>query len=212
MTKKVDTLSFISKISRDFVKREIENHNAKLEHIRRTLAERAEGIADAIKYQKEGADWRRKQTIKDCEDWMNSTNTPHYLRSDYLARAKESCDNAYISKVASALFGLKLDLATEVVVTPSGAWEVSPAVTNAMLEKERRVLDDDEVEAYNLYKQLIAIADQLHKRYYFISDTYGSEEDNLYHLDTLEADLEHFLMLRCLSPEEKRDRMEKFGV
>ena len=100
MNKKAETLSFISKISRDFVKREIEKHNAKLEHIRRTLAERAEGIADAIKYQKEGADWRRKQTIKECEAWMNSTNTPHYLRSDYLARAKESCDNDYISKVA----------------------------------------------------------------------------------------------------------------
>ena len=212
MTKKVETLSFISKISRDFVKREIENHNAKLEQIRRTLAERTEGIADAIKYQKEGADWRRKQTIKECEDWMNSTNTPHYLRSDYLARAKESCDNAYISKVASALFGLKLNLQTEVEVAEDGKWVVAKSVADAMYEKERRVLDDDEVVAYNLYKQLIAIADQLHKRYYFISDTYGSEEDNLYHLDTLEADLEHFLMLRCLSPEEKRERMEKFGV
>ena len=212
MTKKAETLSFISKISKDFVKREIGNHNAKLEQIRKTLAERAEGIADAIKYQKEGADWRRKQTIKECEDWMNSTNTPHYLRSDYLARAKESCDNAYISKVASAMFGLKLNLETEVEVAEDGKWVVAKSVADAMLEKERRVLDDDEVEAYHLYQDLIRIADQLHKRYYFISDTYGSEEDNLYHLDTLEADLEHFLMLRCLSPEEKRERMEKFGV
>ena len=205
-------MSFISKISRDFVKSDIDNHNAKLEHIRRTLAERTEGIADAIKYQKEGADWRRKQTIKECEDWMNSTNTPHYLRSDYLARAKESCDNAYISKVASALFGLKLNLETEVEVAEDGKWVVAKSVADAMFEKERRVLDDDEVEAYHLYQDLIRVADQLHKRYYFISDTYGSEEDNLYHLDTLEADLEHFLMLRCLSPEEKRERMEKFGV
>ncbi|MBO5043643.1 MAG: hypothetical protein J6C45_01225 [Alistipes sp.] len=110
------------------------------------------------------------------------------------------------------MYGLKLDLATEVVVTDNGEWVVAQSVADAMLEKERRVLDDDEVEAYHLYQDLIRVADQLHKRYYFISDTYGSEEDNLYHLDNLEADLEHFLMLRCLSPEEKRERMEKFGV
>lgn len=212
MTKKVETLSYISKISREFVKREIEKHNAKLEHIRRTLADNGENLSDGVLYQKRGADWKRKEVIAECEAWMNATNCPHYLRADNLVKARESCNNDYIAKVHSALFGLKLNLETEVEVAEDGKWVVAKSVADAMLEKERRVLDDDEVEAYHLYQDLIRVADQLHKRYYFISDTYGSEEDNLYHLDTLEADLEHFLMLRCLSPEEKRERMEKFGV
>lgn len=212
MTKKIETLSYISKISRDFVKRELEKHNSKLAYIQKTLAEGGEGYEEAKEYQKKGAAWRRKQVLAECEEWMNSTNCPDYLREDYRKKAYESLDNAYIQKVHSAMYGLKLDLATEVVVTDNGEWVVAQSVADAMLEKERRVLDDDEVEAYHLYQDLIRVADQLHKRYYFISDTYGSEEDNLYHLDNLEADLEHFLMLRCLSPEEKRERMEKFGV
>lgn len=212
MTKKIETLSFISKISRDFVKREIENHNAKLEHIRRTLADNGENLSDGVLYQHRGADWKRKEVIQGCKDYIERTKMPEYLQPQALQAAHDSCNNIYIQKVHSAMFGLKLDLATEVEIAEDGKWVVAKSVADAMLEKERRVLDDDEVEAYHLYQDLIRVADQLHKRYYFISNTYGSEEDNLYHLDTLEADLEHFLMLRCLSPEEKRERMEKFGV
>lgn len=204
MTKKQDTLSYISRISRDFVKRAIENHNTKLEYIRKTLAEGGEGFNKAVEYQKRGADWKRKEVIQGCRDYIERTKMPEYLQAQALQAAHDSCNNAYIQKVHSAMFGLKLNLATEVEVTDSGEWVVAKNVADAMLEKERRVLDDDEVEAYHLYQDLIRIADQLHKRHYYISDTYGSETDNLYHLDTLEADLEHFLMLRCLTPEEKK--------
>ncbi|MBO5332046.1 MAG: hypothetical protein J6A72_06665 [Alistipes sp.] len=180
--------------------------------MRKTLADGGENIEDAIKYQKRGAAWKRKQVIAECEAWMDATNCPTYLREDNRKKAYESCDNDYIAKIHSVMFGLKLDLATQVEVTESGRWIVAKSVADAMLEKERRVLDADEVEAYRLYQQLITIADQLHQRYYYISETYGAEQDNLHHLNSLEADLEHFLMLRCPSPEEKRARSDKFGV
>lgn len=45
-----------------------------------------------------------------CEEWMNSTNCPDYLREDYRQKAYASCDNEYIAKVHSAMFGLKLNL------------------------------------------------------------------------------------------------------
>lgn len=211
MTKKNDTLSYISDISREIVRDEIAKHCAKLEHIRKTLAERAEGIADAIKYQKEGADWRRKQTIKECEDWMNSTNTPHYLRSDYLARAKESCDNAYISKVASAMFGLKLDLATEVEVTPNGEWRVAQSVADAMLERRRYTLTPNEVEAYRLYEQLLSVAEQLHKRNYFMTTNFAGE-DCLYRIEDEAKQIDHFLSLYVMTDAERKERIDKIGV
>lgn len=212
MTKKIETLSYISKISQDFVKRAIESHNTKLESIRKTLAEGGEGFNEAVEYQKRGADWKRKEVVQGCRDYIERTQMPEYLQAQALQAAHDSCDNDYIRKVASAMFGLKLDLATEVEVAEDGKWVVAKSVADAMLEKERRVLDDDEVEAYHLYQDLIRIADQLHERYYYISDNYGSESDNLYHLDTLEADLEHFLMLRCLTPEEKKERLAKLGI
>lgn len=211
MTKKNDTLSYISDISREIVRDEIAKHCAKLEQIRKTLAEHQENIEDAITYQQRGADWKRKEVMAECEKWMNSTNTPHYLRSDYLARAKESCDNTYISKVASAMFGLKLDLATEVEVTPNGEWRVAQSVADAMLERRRYTLTPNEVEAYRLYEQLLSVAEQLHQRNYFITTNFAGE-DCLYRIEDEAKQIDHFLSLYVMTDAERKERIEKIGV
>ena len=83
MTKKVETLSYISKLSREAVSDEIAKHNAKLDQIRKCLAERGEDIDDARTYQVKGVAWRRKEVMAQCEEWMNTTCTPNYLREDY---------------------------------------------------------------------------------------------------------------------------------
>lgn len=211
MTKKVETLSYISKLSREAVMDEIAKHCAKLEHIRRTLAEHQESIEDAITYQQRGADWKRKQVIAECDAWMNATNCPHYLRADNLAKARESCDNAYIAKVASAMFGLKLDLATEVEVADNGEWVVKQSVVDAKLEACRYTLTPKEVEAYRIYEQIIDLAEELHKRRYFISETFGSTNDNLERIEDEEARLEYFTMLYVMTPEEVAERKRQLG-
>ena len=211
MTKKNDTLSFISDISREIVRDEIAKHCAKLEQIRLTLAERGEGIEDAITHQKRGADWKRKEVIAECEAWMDATNCPHYLRSDNLLKARESCDNAYISKVASAMYGLKLDLATEVEVTPNGEWRVAQSVADAMLEQRRYTLTPNEVEAYRLYQELLSIAEQLHKRNYFMTTNFAGE-DCLYRIEDEAKQIDHFLSLYVMTDAERKERMEKIGV
>ena len=74
MTKKVETLSYISKLSREAVTDEIAKHNDKLAQIRKCLAERGEDIDDARTYQIKGVAWKRKQVLAECEAWKNSIN------------------------------------------------------------------------------------------------------------------------------------------
>ena len=211
MTKKNDTLSYISDISREIVRDEIAKHCAKLEQIRKTLAEHQESIEDAITYQQRGADWKRKEVMAECEKWMDATNCPHYLRADNLAKARESCDNAYIAKVTSAMFGLKLDLATEVEIAPNGEWRVAQSVADAMLERRRYTLTPNEVEAYRLYERLLDIAEQLHKRNYFMTTNFAGE-DCLYRIEDEAKQIDHFLSLYVMTDAERKERIEKIGV
>ena len=67
-------LSYISKFSYEVVRQQVGEHNAKLEKIRSVLAEKGEGMTEAIEYPKKGAAWKRKQVLAECEEWMNATN------------------------------------------------------------------------------------------------------------------------------------------
>lgn len=212
MTKKIETLSYISKLSREAVMDEIAKHNAKLDQIRLTLAERGEDIDDARTYQTKGVAWRRKQVLAECEAWMNSTNCPDYLREDYRQKAYASCDNEYIQKVASAMFGLKLDLTNDAEVSDSGEWVVKQSVVDAKLEEHRYTLTPEEVEAYRIYEQIIDLAEELHKRRYYISDTFGSTNDNLERIEDEEARLEYFTMLYVMTPKEVAERKRQLGL
>lgn len=211
MTKKVETLSYISKLSREAVMDEIAKHNTKLDQIRQCLAERGEGYEEAKVYQQKGASWRRKEVLAECEAWMNSTNCPDYLREDYRQKAYASCDNDYIAKINSAMFGLKLNLTNDVEVADNGEWRVKQSVVDAKLEACRYTLTPEEVEAYRIYEQIIDLAEELHKRRYYISDTFGSTNDNLERIEDEEARLEYFTMLYVMTPEEVAERKRQLG-
>ena len=143
-------LSYISKFSYEVVRQQVGEHNAKLEKIRSVLAEKGEGMPEAIEYQKKGAAWKRKQVLAECEEWMNASNCPSYLREENRKKAYESCDNDYIAKVATAFSGLKLNLETEVEVNSEGEWQVAEKLADEMLESRRYTLTPEEVEAYGL--------------------------------------------------------------
>lgn len=212
MTKKVETLSYISKLSREAVMDEIAKHNAKLDQIRLTLAEYNEDIDDARTYQVKGVAWKRKEVMAQCEAWMDATNCPDYLREDNRKKAYDSFDNDYIAKVHSAMFGLKLNLTNDVEVAPDGEWRVKQSVVDAKLEEHRYTLTAEEVEAYRIYEQIIDLAEELHKRRYYISDTFGSTNDNLERIEDEEARLEYFTMLYVMTPEEVAERKRQLGI
>ena len=186
-------LSYISKFSYEVVRNQIGVHNAKLEKIRSVLAEKGEGMTEAIEYQKKGAAWKRKQVLAECEEWMNATNCPSYLREENRKKAYESCDNEYIAKVATAFSGLKLNLETEAEINSEGEWQVAEKLADEMLESHRYTLTPEEVEAYGLYQELLAIGKKLHERNYFITASYIGE-DCLYPCDTEEEDMQQFLL------------------
>lgn len=186
-------LSYISKFSYEVVRNQIGVHNAKLEKIRSVLAEKGEGMTEAIEYQKKGAAWKRKQVLAECEEWMNATNCPSYLREENRKKAYESCDNEYIAKVTTAFSGLKLNLETEVEINSEGEWLVAEKLADEMLESHRYTLTPEEVEAYGLYQELLAIAKKLHERNYFITASFIGE-DCLYPCDTEEEDMQQFLL------------------
>lgn len=192
MKNTTETLSYIPPFSYQVVREEIGKHNDKLETIRKTLIIHGEGLSEAIEYQKKGAGWKRKQVLAECEEWMNATKCPEYLREDNRKRAYESCDNEYIAKVASALYGLKLNLSTDVEITPEGEWQVAQRIADDMLESHRYTLTPQEVEAFQLYQELLSIAQKLHERNYFITAEFVGE-DCLYHLDNEQEEMEHFL-------------------
>lgn len=212
MTKKVETLSYISKLSREAVKDEIAKHNLKLDQIRKCLAERGEDIDDARTYQIKGVAWRRKEVLAGCEEYIKNTGMPIYLQDDARRRAYESCDNDYIQKVHSAMFGLKLNLTNDVEVANNGEWVVKQSVVDAKLEACRYTLTPEEVEAYKIYEQIIDLAEELHKRRYYISDTFGSTNDNLERIEDEEARLEYFTMLYVMTPEEVAERKRQLGL
>ena len=186
-------LSYISKFSYEVVRQQVGEYNAKLEKIRSVLAEKGEGMTEAIEYQKKGSAWKRKQVLAECEDWMNATNCPSYLREENRKKAYDSCDNDYIAKVATAFSGLKLNLETEVEVNSEGEWQVAEKLADEMLESRRYTLTPEEVEAYGLYQELLAIAKKLHERNYFITANFIGE-DCLYPCDTEEEDMQQFLL------------------
>ena len=186
-------LIYISKFSYEVVRQQVGEYNAKLEKIRSVLAEKGEGMTEAIEYQKKGSAWKRKQVLAECEDWMNATNCPSYLREENRKKAYDSCDNDYIAKVATAFSGLKLNLETEVEVNSEGEWQVAEKLADEMLESRRYTLTPEEVEAYGLYQELLAIAKKLHERNYFITANFIGE-DCLYPCDTEEEDMQQFLL------------------
>ena len=185
-------LTFIPHISYGVVKDIVAEHNSKLDRVRKVLAEKGEGLTEAIEYQKKGAAWKRKKVLEDCESWMNATNCPNYLREEYRQKAYASCDNDYIARVASALSSLRLDLAKDVEVTADGEWRVVQAIPDNLLEARRYTLTEEEAEAFRLYQELLSIAEKLRERNYFITSSFAGE-DCLYHQDSEEEDMEYFL-------------------
>ena len=187
-------LTYIPHISYDVVRDIVKEHHAKLDRIRKVLAEKGEGLSEAVEYQKKGAAWQRKKVLEDCESWMNATNCPNYLREEYRQKAYASCDNDYIARGASALSSLRLDLAKDVEVTADGEWRVVQAIPDNLLESRRYTLTEEEAEAFGLYQELLTIAEKLRERNYFITSSFAGE-DCLFHQDSEEADMEYFLTM-----------------
>lgn len=154
--------TFISTLHAKNVERNAAEANRKLEALRLLMAEHGEALADAVEYQKRGADRKIKAVEAECEAWLNSTHAPAYLRADSMERARQSLGAValdYYKKLGDEIniyfdASTRLDLKTDIAVEADGAWRVSDSFINAQLEAGRFTFPDEMVEDYEAFNSL----------------------------------------------------------
>lgn len=203
--KQIIPISFVSGISRDFIKEEIRDLNAKIARVHEVLASAGEATFDeAIAYQQKGADYKRKAVMQECEDYISRTGMPEYFREEFRRKAWDSCPNEYISRLASVMTCNKLKFDTDVREV-AGKWVISQEIEDAIVQKRTYTLAEEEMEAFGIYEQILELAEQLHKRNYWLSDT-GRYEDDFVMIEDKAELAEKFLTYQRCSPEEYEER------
>lgn len=203
--KQIIPISFVSAISRDFIKEEVKDLNAKLARVQEVLASSGEAtLEEAIAYQQKGSDYKRKAVMQECEEYISRTGMPEYFREEFRRKAWDSCPNEYISRLASAMSGQKLRFDSEVREV-SGKWVISQEIEDAIVQKRTYTLTEEEMEAFGIYEQILELADQLHKRHYYLSDS-GLYEDDFGIIEDKAVLAEKFLTYQRCSPEEYEER------
>lgn len=159
MTKK--NYSFISSFHKQNIIRAEETANRKLAALQEFVSEHGETLADAIEYQKRGADYKVKAVEEECKTWLAATRTPFYLHFDYLDKARQSL-GADALEYYKALNGAltipfadeALDLAKDIVVNQSGAWCVAPTLVAKRIEAGRVTMSEEEAADYETFNAL----------------------------------------------------------
>lgn len=208
MTKQKN-ISFIPYLSKSVIKDTISRHNQRLESIRTLLLSHHEDIDEAIEYQRKGVDWKRKETIKECEEYIKRTQMPEYLQGQALEAARASVDNDYIKRLAGAFGVLKFDLSKDVIATPE-KWEVAQHIIDKVVADHTYTLTDKEMKLFARYKQMIEIAEELHKEYYFFGANLDYNDE--LRMQPTEAELaEQFVNCQRATPEQIAERQRKYG-
>lgn len=205
--KEIIPISFVSAISRSFIKEEIKRHNDRLASVQAVLASAGEAtLEEAATYQQKGADYKRKAVMAECEEYIRRTGMPIYLQEDARKRAWDSCPNGYIARLAEVLSGLRLKFETDVQEV-AGKWVISQEIEDAIIKKRTYTLTEEEMEAFAIYEQILRLADELHKRHYYLSDT-GLYEDDFEIIEDKAVLAEKFLTYQRSSPEEIERRKQ----
>lgn len=76
-----------------------------------------------------------------------------------------------------------------------------------MNNQELSALIAEEMEAFGIYEQILQLADQLHKRHYYLSDN-GLYEDDFELIEDKAVLAEKFLTYQRSSPEEYERRKQ----
>lgn len=207
--KKTKNISYIPYLSKQAIKEILEDYNERLERVRSLLASHNEGIKEAIEYQVKGVDWRRKQTIAECQAYIERTQMPEYLQGQALEAARASCDNKYIDRLAGVFAVVKFDLAKDVIATPE-KWEVAQHIIDKVTAEHTYTLSDKEMELFAKYKRMVEIAEELHAEFYFFGPNLDYV-DELKMQPTDEELAERFVGCARATPEQIKERMAKYG-
>ena len=209
MTKKKN-ISYIPYVSKDIIERTIKEYNAQCQRLHDVLASHNEGISEAILYQQRGVDWKRKEVIQGCKDYIERTQMPEYLQAQALQAAHDSCDNRYISQLAGVFGSFRFDCEKDIEVV-GDKWVVAQHIIDKVIADHTYTLSDKEMDLFAKYMQMITIAEELHKEYYYFGANIDYN-DELQMLPTEEENAERFIACGRATPEEYQERIKKYPM
>ena len=182
--------SYIHTFSAEQIRKNEQKANEGLAKLQKLIESRGESLQDCKEYAEKGAFWKVEKVMAECEDWLNKTQCPQYLRADAMQRAKESIPQDvrdYYQNLAYHLnirFGMMssdpvISLLTDVEEI-EGKWCVSKAFVNAKMEAARYYLNEREKSDLEEVIRLLKRAKALERRGYdavsLISDLWQASE------------------------------------
>ena len=172
--------SYISNLVIEDVRRNAMNVNNSLAKIKRVVESFGETYEDCLEYATKGAYWKAHAVIAECEDYINRTGCPSYLREDYLNRAKATIPEErwdYYKLLNSSLsprFGNTsacpcISFVDDVEVV-GNEWVLKQAFIDEKIESGRRYLTEKEKEDYKAFTSLMESAKAMEQRGYNVTE------------------------------------------
>ena len=87
--------SYISSHVTEGARQNASSVNRKLAQLKSVMKGFGEDYTDALEYVSKGAFHKANKVIQECEEFLERTGCPEYLREDYLAKAKDSIPPEY---------------------------------------------------------------------------------------------------------------------
>lgn len=185
--------SFIHTFRAEQIRQNEQIANEGLTKLQKLIESRGESLQECKEYAEKGAFWKVEQIMSECEDWLNKTQCPQYLRADAMQRAKESISQEvrdYYQNLAHHLnirFGMMssdpvISLLTD-VEEKEGKWRVSKAFVEAQMEAARYYLSDREKSDVEAVVRLLKRAKAMERRGYnavaLMSDLWKASEQTI---------------------------------
>lgn len=203
---KKQNITFTPYACNTHIEAEIRGLNYTLEKAKALLASKNEDtLEEFFEYQADPTH-KRNKVLAECEEWMNATNCPAYLREENRLRAYHSCDNDYIDKLQSLIGGIPCVFAKGDIVEVEGEWVISEELARSIKNKYAYTLSDDEMRDFEVYTKLVMLATKLReKNYYF-------DTRQLLPCDSDKELAERMVAGRRATTEEMNARMRELGM
>ena len=203
---KKQNITFIPYASNMQIEAEIRGLNYSLEKVKTLLSSKNEDtLEEFFEYQADPAH-KRNKVLAECEEWMNATNCPAYLREENRLRAYHSCDNDYIDKLQSLFGGMPCVFAKGDIIEVEREWVISEELMQSIKSKYAYTLSDEEMRDFEVYTKLVTLATKLRERHYYFDTRY---------LQPCNSDkelAERMVAGRIATTEEMNARMRELGM
>lgn len=164
------------------ITKELEKIADRLQAVQRILADGGEATLErAAHYQQDGADYERKQAMQEVEKYIQSCKyVPTFEKSRIRREAWAEQPNEYIDRLASALRGVSLNFATEVVEDAAGNWVAGPSIEESIRKKYLTTLTPEDEKELDLFKRFLSLFKELDEKGYTWRDRNGNDIYSVY--------------------------------